>query len=291
MLTGLKQQIKALLAHASLEPLSRPPFLRRWHPYQGDSRVVEQLGTELGRPTTWSAKNDARTEPSPVGDIFLATERVHKWAHYFPIYDRLFSGLRNRPIRFLEIGVARGGSLAAWRRYFDPAATIVGVDVDPLCREYDQPAKNVHVRIGGQQDPAFLAALVAELGPFDAILDDGSHVASYTIDTFRFLFARGLVDGGLYVVEDVHSSYWKEYRDSPLSFVEFACGLVDVMHAHYREATSEDQFRSGGPKRRSSVTVPALTPLLESIEFHDSVVVLRRARGQQGRELPFTIFR
>jgi hypothetical protein len=289
MLTGIKQRIRDVLALANLEPLKTPPFVRRWHPYQADARVLERLGPELGRPTVWSAGGHTPAEPSDVRDIFFETENIHKWAHYFPIYERAFGDLRGRPIRFLEIGVARGGSLSAWRRYFHPGSTIVGIDVDPLCRQFDNPAINVHVRIGGQQDPSFLRTLVDEFGPFDAILDDGSHVTSYTIDTFRFLFAGGLADGAVYVVEDVHSNYWKAYRDGPMSFIEFACGLVDLMHAHYREATSDDHFLLGGSTRRSSLTVPTVTPLLESIEFHDSIVVIRRAKGR--RELPFNVFR
>jgi hypothetical protein len=294
MLSGLKQHIRDVLALANLAPVRKPPFLRRCHPYQADAGVLGRLGRELTRPTAWTiedqpSQDPAATDRSELQDIFLSTDKVHKWAHYFPIYERVFAELRSRPIRFLEIGVARGGSLAAWRRYFHPTTTIVGIDVDPGCRQFDSPATNVHVRIGGQQDPAFLRDLAAEFGPFDAVLDDGSHIPSYTIDSFRFLFASGLADGGVYLVEDVHSNYWKEYRDESMSFVDFACKLVDVMHAHYAEGTSEDQFRLGGPTRRSSLTVPTVTPLLESIEFHDSVVVIRRARGR--RALPFTIIR
>lgn len=289
MLNGLKRHIRDVLALANLAPVRNPPFLRRWRPYRSDERVRERLGPELARPTVWTADENPSIERGDLRDIFLDTDKVHKWAHYFPIYERVFSDLRRRPIRFLEIGVARGGSLKAWRRYFDPGTTIVGIDVDPNCRRFDDPANNVHVRIGGQQDPAFLSQLVAEFGPFDAVLDDGSHIPSFTIDSFRFLFANGLRDGGVYLVEDVHSNYWKEYRDGTISFVEFAYGLVDLMHAHYVEATSEDQFRLGAPSRRTSLNVPAVTPMLENIEFHDSIVVIRRARGR--RALPFTVIR
>ena len=64
--------------------------------------------------------------------------------------------------------------------------------------------------------------------PYRVILDDGSHITSYTIDTFRHLFGAGLADGGTYIVEDVHSNYWKDYRDSQLSFIDFARGTPPV---------------------------------------------------------------
>ena len=59
--------------------------------------------------------------------------QVHKWHHYIPLYDRYFSPYRNRPIRFLEIGVSRGGSLNLWRQYFGPAAVMFGIDINPDC--------------------------------------------------------------------------------------------------------------------------------------------------------------
>ena len=52
-------------------------------------------------------------------DIFAGNRgaAVHKWHHYIPLYDRYFAGFRGTGVRFLEIGVARGGSLQMWRRY------------------------------------------------------------------------------------------------------------------------------------------------------------------------------
>jgi hypothetical protein len=36
---------------------------------------------------------------------------IHKWMHYFPIYERHLAPFRNRTITLLEIGVFKGGSL------------------------------------------------------------------------------------------------------------------------------------------------------------------------------------
>ena len=55
---------------------------------------------------------------------------VHKWHHYIPIYDRYFSSFRGRKVRFLEIGVSKGGSLQMWRAYFGKDAIIFGIDID-----------------------------------------------------------------------------------------------------------------------------------------------------------------
>jgi 23S rRNA U2552 (ribose-2'-O)-methylase RlmE/FtsJ len=96
---------------------------------------------------------------------------IHKWAHYFPIYERHLAPLRNRTITVLEIGVSKGGSLQMWQRFFGPIATIVGIDINPECKQHEEPG--IHVRIGDQSDPKFLQSLIDEFGTFDIVIDDG----------------------------------------------------------------------------------------------------------------------
>ncbi|MGI9263102.1 MAG: class I SAM-dependent methyltransferase, partial [Woeseiaceae bacterium] len=85
--------------------------------------------------------------------IFSADTNVHKWHHYFDIYARHFERFRDRPIRMLEIGVFRGGSLRMWKDYSHPDSTIVGIDVDESCAAHEIADRNVFVRIGSQADP------------------------------------------------------------------------------------------------------------------------------------------
>ncbi len=42
---------------------------------------------------------------------------AHKWLHFFEVYERYFSGFRGTPVKMLEIGVYKGGSLNMWRQY------------------------------------------------------------------------------------------------------------------------------------------------------------------------------
>lgn len=42
---------------------------------------------------------------------------IHKWRHYFEIYDRHFSRFRGKPINIVEFGVSQGGSMQMWRDY------------------------------------------------------------------------------------------------------------------------------------------------------------------------------
>lgn len=62
------------------------------------------------------------------------TRLIHKWKHYFPIYERHFRQWVYKPLTFVEIGCGLGGSLQMWKRYFGPHATIVGIDILPRCK-------------------------------------------------------------------------------------------------------------------------------------------------------------
>lgn len=188
-------------------------------------------------------------------------EVIHKWIHYFPIYERYFAPWRNRAVTFLEIGVSRGGSLKMWRRALGPLATIVGIDIDPKCRRHE--AAGISVRIGDQSDTAFLAAVVEEFGAPDIVLDDGSHRMAHLRASFDFLYPK-LPKNGVYVVEDLHTAYWPKFGGGlgePASFIEHAKSLVDQLNADHT---------------RGAVTPDAFTRETLSIAFFDSVVVFEK---------------
>src|SRR5947209_16132590 len=108
---------------------------------------------------------------------FLTDARVTlKWRHYFPAYERHFARFVNQDVTFLEIGTGEGGSSQMWKRFFGPHARIVSIDNRESCAQYSDD--QVFVRIGSQSDPAFLDSLLAEFGPPDIVLDDGSHKMS-----------------------------------------------------------------------------------------------------------------
>lgn len=87
---------------------------------------------------------------------------IHKWKHYFPIYERHFKDFVYKPVTFLEIGCGQGGSLQMWKEYFGPHARIVGIDVNPKCKRFAEDQIEIH--IGDQQDQAFLQRVVDQVG-------------------------------------------------------------------------------------------------------------------------------
>ena len=189
---------------------------------------------------------------------------VNKWHHYFPIYTQFFSQFRNRPIRFLEIGVSKGGSLELWREYFGPDAIIFGIDIDPACAQFDGLAGQV--RIGSQDDPEFLNQVIDEMGGVDLILDDGSHHMDHIPITLETLFPR-LENKGIYMIEDLHTSYWRRWGGGPTrkgNFFNYLRRIIDVMHRHY-----VDDFTQLGPNDSYNH--------VRGLHIYDSVAVLEKA--------------
>lgn len=186
---------------------------------------------------------------------------IHKWHHYIPLYDRYFSRFRGQPLRFLEIGVSEGGSLQMWRKYFGPAATIYGIDINPDCKRLED--SDFQVRIGSQDDAGFLASVVREMGGVDVVLDDGSHQMAHLRASLKQLFPR-LNEGGIYFIEDLHTAYWPAFGGgyrSDASFFNLIRELVDDLHRWYHD---------------QALIHPELSAFCTGIHIHDSICVLEK---------------
>jgi cephalosporin hydroxylase len=205
------------------------------------------LTQRLGRPVasrTAQFLSDAPVQDhrgrakSELADIFFrhAGRAVTKWVDYLDLYDRHFSAFRGTSVKMLEIGVLNGGSLEIWREYFGPRAVLFGIDITPECAQRVDPPNQV--RIGSQADPAFLRRVVEEMGGVDIVLDDGSHNARHQQASFETLFPL-LNDGGVYAIEDLHTSYWPGdfeggYRRRRTG-IELVKTLIDDMHAWFHD--------------------------------------------------------
>jgi len=144
--------------------------------------------------------------------------QTDKWGRhsYTPIYEQWFASLRYKPVRLLEIGVGGykrplvgGDSLRMWKRYFEKGI-ITGIDL------YDKSALSEHrinIVKGDQCDATFLQEVTSVHGPFDIIIDDGSHIQSHIIASFEALFPL-MPAGGIYVIEDTQTSYRPKYEGS-----------------------------------------------------------------------------
>ena len=196
-----------------------------------------------------------------------------KWWHYFDAYEEQFAALaeqsRNgkldRPLRILEMGVWRGGSLDLWRQYFGPEAVIFGIDIDKVILTLG--IDSAEVRVGSQTDEGFLRGVVEEMGGVDLVIDDGSHQSKDVIASLRILFPL-LSDGGRYVIEDLHTSYWPSWGGGfkrKGSSIEALKELIDALHQPYYARS----------RRPGALGIERVT--LQSIQFYDSVAVLKKS--------------
>lgn len=122
---------------------------------------------------------------------------------YGATYDASFRPFRYKKIKILEIGLLTGASLLAWRCYF-PFATTIGIDIEP---KPEMAGSRTRIYTADQSSAVDLAMVAAKEGTFDIIIDDGSHQNEHQIFTFYQLF-DSLRDGGVYVIEDVQTSFW-----------------------------------------------------------------------------------
>jgi hypothetical protein len=167
-----------------------------------------------------------------------------KWGRhwYAPLYERHFGPFREGRIKILEIGVggyqfphSGGASLKMWKHFFR-RGLVYGLDVFDKS-DIDEP--RLRTFRGNQSDARFLHKLARNIGPFDIIVDDGSHLSPDVTAAFRALFPH-LRPGGIYVIEDLQTSYWpgwagdsKDLNNLKTS-MGFLKNLVDGLHYQER---------------------------------------------------------
>lgn len=192
--------------------------------------------------------------PFLTGDLNLlakitATDKgiTHRYTQHYMTH---FQRYRRRKIKMLEIGVGGyesptegGESLRMWKKYF-PHGEIYAVDI------HDKSAlqeSRIQIYKGSQVDRAFMEKVADDHGPFDIIIDDGSHVNGHVIETFKIMFPK-LKDGGVYVIEDIQTAYWDDFGgdsknlQKPGTSMNFAKSLTDCVN--YQEIIGEDYEES-----------------------------------------------
>lgn len=126
--------------------------------------------------------------------------------NFTPSYDSHLSHLRDQNIRLLEIGISEGPSLKMWEEYFQNGQ-IVGVDIIE-CSHLN--TRRIHTMIINQEKEEELLSIPGE---FEIIIDDGGHTMFQQQLTLKTLFETKLKNGGIYILEDLHTS-GNQYYDS-----------------------------------------------------------------------------
>ena len=161
--------------------------------------------------------------PLPTILSLFGSDKQRQGHHsYGGAYHALLRPVRYKPAKLLEIGLLSGASILAWRCFF-PFATTIGIDIDP---KDHMAGDRTRIYLADQGSAADLDRLCAKEGPFDIIIDDGSHYNHHQIFSFQHLFPH-LKDGGIYIIEDVQTSFWTgrllnmTWDGSPIGAPEF----------------------------------------------------------------------
>jgi 8-demethyl-8-(2-methoxy-alpha-L-rhamnosyl)tetracenomycin-C 3'-O-methyltransferase len=217
---------------------------------------------------------------------------------YERVYEPLLAPLRDEPITMLELGWGEfdpaykdhsnpnngGRSAAAWREYFSQAE-IHSLDIEHKINTVD----GITLWQGSQDDPKVLQRIHDQANDFDLIIDDASHVSSLTIRSFEILWPM-LKPGGLYVVEDLHTSFHPWYF-GPREANEDPGNLTARTAVNFFRRLATEPFYRGtwvhGPKIKGHKTTEwDCYPRkywqgyqIESISFcFPQIIVIRKAR-------------
>jgi hypothetical protein len=156
------------------------------------------------------------------------TDKASNYHNYLAFYERFFERFRHKPAKVLEIGVAGGASVKVWEEYFSQA-TIIGVDISYSALQFARP--RVVIELLDQSNVEELVRLGTKHGPFDIIIEDGSHFWEHQITTLKTLFPF-VKNNGVYITEDLHFNYGPQnqrYRGvSSTTCMEYLKKLVDL---------------------------------------------------------------
>lgn len=179
------------------------------------------------------------------------TDKSSKHHDYCRYYEPYIAPFQNKEITLIEIGVGGdenelvgGHSLRMWHDFL-PKAKIVGVDLHPKLGVMNNRTKFYQL---SQDDKESLTSMVETEGTPSVIIDDASHINPLTIKTFEIMFPL-LASGGIYIVEDLETSYWpdKGYQGASnpkddKTIMNFLKSLTDAPNSHCFDAKYHDEY-------------------------------------------------
>lgn len=202
-----------------------------------------------------------------------------RWPIYIAEYGRIFDEYRDKPVRLLEIGIQNGGSLQIWSEFFPLAQKLVGCDINPDCARLTYEDLRIVVVVGNANTDVVQAKVLEQAQTLDVIIDDGSHLSSDVVKSFARYFPH-LADGGIYVAEDLHCSYWQEFEGGlfdPYSSISFFKRLADIVgHEHWGVGRKRTALLDGFIAKYGFKISEETLMHVHSIEFINSICVIRK---------------
>lgn len=187
---------------------------------------------------------------APSSKAAFLSSPIHciKHLNYFDIYDELLSKYVGKEFTFVEVGVLDGGSLFMWRNFFGRNARIIGIDLNPGAKRWEE--EGFEIFIGDQSNKLFWEDFYRKVGMIDVLLDDGGHMNDQqTVTVLASL--PNIKDGGILMVEDTCTSFMKFDSFKKYSFISHMKREIDSLHSRSPEL---DYLDSGFTDKVHSVT-------------------------------------
>ncbi len=202
-----------------------------------------------------------------------------KWSVYLTEYDRIFNEYRDKSVHLLEIGIQNGGSLEIWSKFFPGAQKLVGCDINPDCAQLTFEDPRIAVVVGDANTDAVQTAVLQHASEFDVIIDDGSHRSSDIVKSFARYFPA-LAEGGVYVAEDLHCSYWQEFEGGlfdPFSSITFFKRLADILsYEHWGINKKRTDILNGFFAKYGFEIDEEVLEHIHSVEFVNSICIIKK---------------
>ena len=191
---------------------------------------------------------------------------------YIEVYKSYFDNIKDQNLKILEIGIADGKSLLTWSDYFKNSK-IIGIDINKIDKvEKKLDRENIDIHQGSQSDKKFIQEIIKKYNDFDIIIDDGSHISKDVKISFELLFPA-LKNNGLYIVEDIQTSYNHFFGGNPFdlkysnSQMNFFKNLTDSLN--YQEVANPFYIK----KKYDSKII--------NISFYHNIVFIRKGNNNK----------
>ena len=178
-------------------------------------------------------------EKNDLEKIFLDEPHrlICKHLRYLRVYEHFFARFKEKEnLTIVEVGVFGGGSLQLWKKYFGKNVRVIGIDINPECKRYEE--EQIEIFIGSQSDRDFWKEFKRNVNNVDLFIDDGGHTMLQQRITFEEMFNH-LAPDGVYICEDCATSYWPSmgggYKVKD-SFIEYSKNCIDYINARYSKS-------------------------------------------------------
>jgi len=201
----------------------------------------------------------------------------HGYHRFYPAHLAPLSQLKDFGI--LEIGYGEGSSISLWRALY-PQAFVYCFD-----RDVEDEGEGHRVIKADQSSPESLSLAIAKIEhEVHLIVDDGSHNPAHQLQTFSHLFSSLLAPHGVYIVEDIETSYWLDgelygYAThyglfNHWSAIEAFKLIVDYSNRSFLAPCDQSQLEY----RLAMVGLdPQASALVSSVTFAQNFIVLSKA--------------